>query len=132
MLVWSSQKNICFSWIRSVLQLLDWYSVSHNALQLIAVLKLLVENTHVPLEDVMSIDISSTMLALARFIARYSGTASFRVKIKFCIMCDSVCERADTLTLRKDTAARHEILDIIMEWIQPTLVCPSHSSRPHN
>ncbi|TFK62722.1 hypothetical protein BDN72DRAFT_964371 [Pluteus cervinus] len=86
--------------------------------QFIAVLKLLVENNQVNLEDVMSIDISSTMLSLATFIARFSGVASHRVKIKFCTMCDSVCGRTDTLTLRKDSGARHNILDIVLDWMQ--------------
>lgn len=86
-------------------------------------LKLLVENTHVAMEDVMSIDISSIMLTLASFVSRFNGHASFRVKTKFCVMCESVCDRTDTLTLRKDSSARHGILDIIMEWIKTTTVC---------
>ncbi|KAF8872759.1 hypothetical protein BD779DRAFT_1679537 [Infundibulicybe gibba] len=88
--------------------------------QFIAILKLLVENGHVPLEDVMSIDISSTLLTLATFIARFGGPTSFRVKMKFCLMCDTVCDRTDTLTLRKDNNARHHILDIIIQWMQHT------------
>lgn len=90
--------------------------------QFIAVLKLLVENTHVAMEDVMSIDISSIMLTLALFVSRFNGHASFRAKTKFCVMCESVCNRTDTLTLRKDSSARHGILDIIIEWIKTTTV----------
>ncbi|RDB19915.1 Neurofibromin [Hypsizygus marmoreus] len=84
--------------------------------QFIAVLKLLVEGTHA--EDVMSIDITSTMLTLANFMARFTGPTTCRVKTKFCIMCESVCDRTDTLTVRKDNSARHSILDIVMSWIQ--------------
>lgn len=62
------------------------------------------------------------MLTLASFIARFGSLTSLRIKIKFCNLCDSVCERPDTLTLHKDSSARHSILDIIMEWIQPTNV----------
>lgn len=78
---------------------------------------MIVENTHARLEEVVSIDISTTMLALASFIARFDTPAIFRIKIKFCALCDSVCERTDTLTFRKDSGARRSILDIIMEWI---------------
>lgn len=88
--------------------------------QFIAVLKLLVENTQATLEDVIAIDISPTMLTLASFMARFHDSESFRLKIKFCVMCDNVCDRTDTLTLRKDSCARHRILDMVMDWIQPT------------
>ncbi|GLB34218.1 putative GTPase-activator protein for Ras-like GTPases [Lyophyllum shimeji] len=88
--------------------------------QFIAVLKLLVENTHGTMEDVMSIDVSSTMLTLASFMARFTGSGSFRLKTKFCVMCESVCDRTNTLAVRKDSSARHNILDIIIGWIQST------------
>ncbi|KAF8076811.1 hypothetical protein FPV67DRAFT_1605221 [Lyophyllum atratum] len=89
--------------------------------QFIAVLKLLVENSHGTMEDVMSIDVSSTMLTLASFMARFNGPLSIRLKTKFCIMCESVCDRTDTLAVRKDSSARHNILDIVIGWIQPTM-----------
>ncbi|KAG5648701.1 hypothetical protein DXG03_000048 [Asterophora parasitica] len=88
--------------------------------QFIAVLKLLVENSHGTMEDVMSIDVSSTMSTLASFMTRFTGPPSFRLKTKFCAMCESVCNRTDTLAVRKDSSARHHILDIIIGWIQPT------------
>ena len=86
-------------------------------------LKLLVENTQLPMEDVMSIDISSTMLTLADFISRFEEPASYRIKIKFCVFCESVCDRPDILTLRRDSNARHSILDLVLDWIQPANVC---------
>lgn len=74
----------------------------------------------------MSIDISLTLLALASFIARFDPQAASRLRLKFCALCDAVCDRTDTLTLRKDNPARQKILDIVMEWMQtvPT-VCIS-------
>jgi hypothetical protein len=86
------------------------------------VLKLLVENTQATLEGVMTIDISPTMLTLASFMARFEDSESFRLKIKFCVMCENVCDRTDTLTLRKDSWARHRILDMVIDWIQPIVV----------
>lgn len=85
-------------------------------------LKLLVENTQANLEGVMAIDISPTMLTLASFMARFDNSESFRLKVKFCFLCENVCDRTDTLTLRKDSWARHRILDMIMDWMQPTTV----------
>ncbi|KAJ7724736.1 hypothetical protein DFH07DRAFT_1066990 [Mycena maculata] len=93
--------------------------------QFSAVLKLIIENTHVRSEEIMSIDISQTMLALASFIARFDPQAASRLRFKFCALCDAVCDRTDTLTLRKDNPARQKILDIVMEWMQ------SASSVPH-
>jgi hypothetical protein len=75
----------------------------------------------------MSIDISSTMLSLASFIARFDPQAASRLRLKFCALCDAVCDRTDTLTLRKDNPARQKILDIVMEWMQTTpMVYRSH------
>jgi hypothetical protein len=72
----------------------------------------------VPAEEVENIDISNTLVALAGFIARFNNSQSYRIRLKLCALCDCVCERADTLTLRRDTSARHNIIDILMEWIQ--------------
>lgn len=93
----------------------------------IAVIKLIVENANLRLEEVISIDISSTLLGFASFITRFDNPETLRVKIKFCLLCDSVCERSSTLTLRKDGLARHSILDIIVTWIVSSEVC---ASRP--
>lgn len=81
-------------------------------------LKLIIENTHVRAEEIMSIDVSLTMLSLASFIARFDPQAASRLRLKFCGLCDAVCDRSDTLTLRKDNPARQKILDIVMEWMQ--------------
>jgi neurofibromin 1 len=63
-------------------------------------------------------DISTTLLALAGFVARFNDPVMYRIKIKYCALCDSVCARTDTLSFRKDAADRHNILDTIMDWIQ--------------
>jgi hypothetical protein len=87
-------------------------------LKFIAVLKLLLEKAQAPLGDSLSSDISLTLSALACFITRFNTPACYRIKIKFCVLCDHVCEKTNTLTFRKDQAPRHDILDLIMEWIQ--------------
>ncbi|KAL0576959.1 Ras GTPase activating protein ira2 [Marasmius crinis-equi] len=85
--------------------------------QFIAVLKLIVENTQSRMEEVMNIDISGTLTGLTNVITRYDSQDTFREKIKFCSLCDSVYERSDTLTLRKDSNARQNILDTVIQWI---------------
>lgn len=78
----------------------------------------------VPAEEVENIDISDILVALAGFIARFNNPQSYRIRLKLCALCDCVCERTDALTLRRDTSARHNIIDILMEWIQdPLSVC---------
>jgi len=71
----------------------------------------------------LSIDVSSLMLSLASSIARYNEPASHRLKIKFCGLCTTICDRTDILTMRKEGGTRSEILDIVLEWIQPISVC---------
>ncbi|KAJ2930404.1 hypothetical protein H1R20_g6694, partial [Candolleomyces eurysporus] len=88
--------------------------------QFLTVLRLLAEDKQGSIEDVMSVDVSSLMHSLAEFIARYDEPASHRIKIKFCQLCKSICERTDILTMRKDNALRHDILDIVLEWLQPS------------
>ncbi|GAW06426.1 ras gtpase activator [Lentinula edodes] len=87
--------------------------------QFIAVLKLMVENSHGRIEEVLSIDISPTLLGLASFITRFDSPDIFRIKQKFCSLCDCVCGRAGNLSIRKDNDIRRDILDIILEWIVP-------------
>ncbi|KAH7931340.1 hypothetical protein BV22DRAFT_1124264 [Leucogyrophana mollusca] len=90
--------------------------------QLIFVLKSLVENAQMPPDEALSIDLGSILHVLVGFISRFSDPTSYRIRIKFCALCDSICERIDTLTLRKDDLSRNRILDIVMEWFQdPTL-----------
>ena len=91
----------------------------HVFCQVIGILKLISENTEVALEDVMNIDMSSSMQLLATFLARFSGPAFHRIKIKYCVLCESVCSRTDTLTIRKDSPARYIILDILLLWMLP-------------
>ncbi|KAF7352222.1 hypothetical protein MVEN_01185600 [Mycena venus] len=83
-----------------------------------AVLKLIIESKHPNAEELMAIDISSTMHALASFIARFDPQAASRLRLKFLMLCDAVCDRPETLTLRRDNPARQKILDIVMEWMQ--------------
>lgn len=95
--------------------------------QFTVVLKMLVEKQDVPPEEVQGIDISPTLVALTGFIARFNNPVAHRIRLKLCALCDCVCERTDTLTLRKDTTARQTIIDTLMDWIQdPTLVSPLH------
>lgn len=94
-------------------------SSTYNPLrQFTVVLKLLLEKSDVPADEVEHIDISTTLVALAGFIARFNNPLSYRIRLKLCALCDCVCERTETLTLRRDTNARHLIIDILMEWIQ--------------
>ncbi|KAJ6515229.1 hypothetical protein C8R45DRAFT_1049017 [Mycena sanguinolenta] len=97
-------------------ELVDSYSLFVD--QFSAVLKLIIDNKHVSSDEIMSIDISSTMYAFALFIARFDPHAASRLRLKFLGLCDSVCDRPDTLTLRRDNPARQKILDIVMEWMQ--------------
>ncbi|KAJ7167823.1 hypothetical protein C8R46DRAFT_1350755 [Mycena filopes] len=96
--------------------LADSYSLFVD--QFSAVLKLIIENTFDRSKEVMSIDISLTMHALAMFIAKFDPQAALRLRMKFLVLCDTVCDHPDTLTLRRDNPVRQKVLDIVMEWMQ--------------
>jgi hypothetical protein len=81
------------------------------------IFKLITENTEVTLEDVMNVDMISSMEMLANCITRISGPSTERIKIKYCGICESVCSRMDSLTLRKESPARYIILDILLQWM---------------
>ncbi|KAH7916805.1 hypothetical protein BJ138DRAFT_1121610 [Hygrophoropsis aurantiaca] len=90
--------------------------------QLIFVLKSLVDNAQMPPDEALSIDLGSILHVLVGFISRFSDPTSYRIRIKFCALCDSICERIDTLTLRKDDLSRNRILDIVMDWLQDPIM----------
>ena len=69
----------------------------------------------------MNIDMSSCMQMLASFIARFSGPSTHRIKIKYCALCESVCGRSDTLAIRRDAISRYTILEILLQWMSPTV-----------
>ena len=85
--------------------------------QVIGIFKLITENTEVALEDVVNVDMISSMQMLAACITRISGPSTDRIKIKYCGICESVCSRMDSLTLRKESPARYIILDILLQWM---------------
>ena len=67
----------------------------------------------------MNVDLSSIMQTLVNFLSRFTGVVAQRIKMKFCILVEGACSRTDTLTIRKDSPVRHEILDIVLGWMEP-------------
>jgi hypothetical protein len=97
-------------------------------LQLISVLKSLVENAQMPPDEALSTDLGSILHVLVQFISRFSDPVSYRIRVKFCALCESICERTDTLNVRKDDLSRNCIVDVVMDWFQdPLTVCPCSS-----
>lgn len=92
-------------------------------IKLVSTVKLMAENTQVALEEVVNVDIGPVMLALARRIARCFGASGHRLRIKYCNLCESIGCRSDNISLRIDSATRHEILDFILQWLAPLKVC---------
>jgi neurofibromin 1 len=91
-------------------------------LQCVGVLKLMVENAQAQ-DEVLTVDMTPTLYSLATFINSFNNLPAYRIRLKFCALCDSVFSRPDML--RKDSTSSHrqKILDILLGWIQdPTLV----------
>ncbi|KAH9030143.1 hypothetical protein EDB85DRAFT_1456161 [Lactarius pseudohatsudake] len=85
--------------------------------QSVAVLKLMVENAQAQ-DEVLTVDMTPTLYSLATFINTFDNIPAYRIRLKFCALCDSVFSRPDML--RKDSTSSHrqKILDILLGWIQ--------------
>ncbi|KAF8270977.1 hypothetical protein EI94DRAFT_1797570 [Lactarius quietus] len=85
--------------------------------QSVAVLKLMVENAQAQ-DEVLTVDMTPTLYSLATFINTFDSIPAYRIRLKFCALCDSVFSRPDML--RKDSTSSHrqKILDILLGWIQ--------------
>jgi len=82
----------------------------------------MVENAQAQ-DEVMTVDMTPTLYSLATFMNSFENIPVYRIRLKFCALCDSVFSRPDML--RKDSTSSHrqKILDILLGWIQdPTLV----------
>ena len=71
----------------------------------------------------MNVDMISSMQMLATCITRIYGPSTDRIKIKYCGVCESVCSRMDSLTLRKESPARNIVLDILLQWMSTRVSC---------
>ncbi|KAF8506037.1 hypothetical protein F5888DRAFT_1937943 [Russula emetica] len=97
--------------------------------QCVGVLKLMVENAQAQ-DEVLKVDMTPTLYSLATFINSFNNLPAYRIRLKFCALCDSVFSRPDML--RKDSTSSHrqKILDILLGWIQdPTLVDDTDIAR---
>jgi neurofibromin 1 len=97
-------------------------AINSSFLQCVGVLKLMVENAQGQYE-VLKVDMTPALYSLATFINVFNNLPAYRIRLKFCALCDSVFSRPDML--RKDSTSSHrqKILDILLGWIQdPTLV----------
>ena len=64
------------------------------------------------------------LLSFAGFLSRFTDPACHRIRLKFCALCDSVLDSLDNLAIRRDSIARQNILEVVLEWIQdPSQVC---------
>jgi neurofibromin 1 len=81
------------------------------------------DQVRAPQDEVLKVDMTPTLYSLATFINSFNNLPAYRIRLKFCALCDSVFSRPDML--RKDSTSSHrqKILDILLGWIQdPTLV----------
>ena len=85
-------------------------------------LKLLVDRPDAPSDDVLgNMDLNQTLLSMARLMDNFSQDSCFRLRAKFCGFCESALARADAFGLRKDDIIRNNLLEVIVEWIEPNV-----------
>lgn len=61
-------------------------------------------------------DVMSTLCTVASLITRIND--STRLKLKFCLLCDTYLDHSDSLSIRKDGLSRVGIADFVVEWPQ--------------
>ena len=91
--------------------------------QFLAILKVLSENANSLAEDLRIIDIPSLLYTLATFINKIDPTdpTAARLKLKFCMLCNTVFGRNEPVIMRnKESTVRQSIMDIIMDWVEET------------
>ncbi|CCM02314.1 uncharacterized protein FIBRA_04405 [Fibroporia radiculosa] len=101
---------------------IDWDNLAIFVDQFLSVLKVYVENSQC-LEELRSFDLCSTLAVIAGFIGRYHDVVSYRLRLKFCNLCEGVFDQAENITMRKDNSDRQKIADIIIEWTQDVSAC---------
>ncbi|KAH9927288.1 uncharacterized protein B0H18DRAFT_1161603 [Fomitopsis serialis] len=95
----------------------DWDSLALFLEQFLVILKVLVENDQY-LEEIRSMDLGSTLAVIASFMGRFHDLNSYRLRLKFCSLCEGVFSQGESIAMRKDSSNRQKIADIVTEWIQ--------------
>ncbi|TFY54349.1 hypothetical protein EVJ58_g8920 [Rhodofomes roseus] len=94
-----------------------WNTLALFLEQFLVILKVLVENAQY-LEEIRGMDLGSTLAVIASFIGRFHDVSSYRLRLKFCSLCEGVFSQGESIAMRKDSSNRQKIADIVTEWIQ--------------
>lgn len=69
-------------------------------------------------------DLNQTLLSMARLMDSLSQDSCYRLRAKFCSFCESALARTDAFGLRKDDVVRNNLLEVVVEWIEPNVSIP--------
>lgn len=61
---------------------------------------------------------------MARLMDSLSQDSCYRLRAKFCSFCESALARTDAFGLRKDDVVRNNLLEVVVEWIEPNVSIP--------
>ncbi|EJD36584.1 hypothetical protein AURDEDRAFT_117057 [Auricularia subglabra TFB-10046 SS5] len=101
--------------------------------QSMSVLRLMLDRIDAPPEmSKLNVDISRMLLVLARFVHRSDvSRAGYRVKMKFCHLCDALIAKRHYLTIRKEGTLRNALVEKLFEWVKDSqslrTIDPSHT-----
>lgn len=85
--------------------------------QFTMILKVIIENAPSG-EELRGMDVMATLCTVASLITRIVDSSTVRLKIKFCLLCDTYLDHSDSLSIRKDGLSRAGIADFVVEWPQ--------------
>ncbi|CAL1700085.1 unnamed protein product [Somion occarium] len=106
---------------------LDWEMLSIFLESFIPIATVLSENVK-NVQDIHGVDMGATLHTLADFIRRFQGTSGYRLKTRFCALCETVFDPKTCVSPRKDNSSRQTIAEFIIEWVaDPIQVDAEHA-----
>ncbi|EKM59988.1 uncharacterized protein PHACADRAFT_115378 [Phanerochaete carnosa HHB-10118-sp] len=106
---------------------LAWGTVAVFLEQFTMILKVVIENAPSG-EELRGMDVMSTLCTVASLITRINDSSTVRLKLKFCLLCDTYLDHSDSLSIRKDGLFRVGIADFVVEWPQDFAVYPDQEA----
>ena len=85
--------------------------------QFTTIVKIIIENAPSG-EELRGMDIMATLLLVAKLITRINDPSAYRIRVKFCALCDSYLDQSESFSVRKDGTLRIGIADYVVEWAQ--------------
>lgn len=93
---------------------IDWSSLSLFLDQALTIVTTLAQN----ISSAEDINLSSMLQTLVNLIAREPEPSTHKLKMKFCVLCDTVFEPDMPVVSQEECVTRQAIIDCLVDWAQ--------------